>query len=76
MCTGGGLVFSGMCVYQGQEQYYETILLPAIRLLPPETSHKVGVWACKYKLFGKCHKPDDTILVKYKAMSMYIIQDF
>ncbi|XP_023306561.2 dihydroorotate dehydrogenase (quinone), mitochondrial [Lucilia cuprina] len=62
VCTGGGLVFSGLCIYQGQEQYYEKILMPATRLLPPETSHKLAVWACKYKLFGKSNKPDDAIL--------------
>ncbi|KAM7360149.1 dihydroorotate dehydrogenase 2 [Cochliomyia hominivorax] len=62
VCTGGGLVFSGLCIYQGQEQFYEKLLMPATRLLPPETSHKLAVWACKYKLFGKSNKADDAIL--------------
>lgn len=62
MATGGSVVFSGLCINQGNEQFYEEIFMPATRLLMPETSHKLAVWACKYKLFADTMK-DDSILV-------------
>ncbi|XP_073831744.1 dihydroorotate dehydrogenase (quinone), mitochondrial-like [Musca autumnalis] len=62
VCAGGWFVFSGLCINQGNESYYKNVLMPATRLLPPETSHKLAVWCCKYKVFGKQAKQDDAIL--------------
>ncbi|KAL9895379.1 dihydroorotate dehydrogenase 2 [Glossina fuscipes fuscipes] len=58
---GGGCIFSALCINQSNEKFYEEILMPATRLLPPEFSHKVAVWACKNKLLGQS-RTDDGIL--------------
>uniref|UniRef100_A0A1A9UD56 Dihydroorotate dehydrogenase catalytic domain-containing protein n=1 Tax=Glossina austeni TaxID=7395 RepID=A0A1A9UD56_GLOAU len=42
---GGGCIFSGLCINQSNEKFYEEVLMPATRLLPTEFSHKTGVWA-------------------------------
>uniref|UniRef100_A0A1I8PEP4 Dihydroorotate dehydrogenase (quinone), mitochondrial n=1 Tax=Stomoxys calcitrans TaxID=35570 RepID=A0A1I8PEP4_STOCA len=62
VCSGGVLVFSGVCIHQGHENYYKNVLMPATRLLPPETSHKVAIWCCKYKVFGQPKYKDEEIL--------------
>uniref|UniRef100_A0A1B0FFF7 Dihydroorotate dehydrogenase (quinone), mitochondrial n=1 Tax=Glossina morsitans morsitans TaxID=37546 RepID=A0A1B0FFF7_GLOMM len=58
---GGGCIFSALCINQSNEKFYEEVLMPVTRLLPPEFSHKAAVWACKNKLLGQS-RPDDGIL--------------
>uniref|UniRef100_A0A1A9UWV6 Dihydroorotate dehydrogenase catalytic domain-containing protein n=1 Tax=Glossina austeni TaxID=7395 RepID=A0A1A9UWV6_GLOAU len=57
-----GCIFSALCINQSNEKFYEEVLMPATRLLPPEFSHKAAVWACKNKLLGQS-RADDGILM-------------
>ncbi|XP_055375158.1 dihydroorotate dehydrogenase (quinone), mitochondrial [Condylostylus longicornis] len=43
--------FGGINIYKGNEKFYENIIMPISRMLPPETAHMLAVKACKYKLF-------------------------
>lgn len=49
--------------------------MPAIRLLPPETSHRLAVLACKYKLFDNDSKNDPEILVCFIKSSYLVFHD-
>jgi len=53
----------GINIYKGNEQFYDKILIPIAQRLPPETSHKLAVYACKFNLFPKIKYNDPESLV-------------
>lgn len=63
--TGGYLYVSN------DEKYFKSFLMPAIRLLDAETSHKVAVKACELKLLPNVDYKDPASLVSY-AMPLWL----
>ncbi|XP_037944934.1 dihydroorotate dehydrogenase (quinone), mitochondrial [Teleopsis dalmanni] len=57
--TGAGLFFSGFSIYKGNEKFYTEVIMPVVRHLPAETSHKLAVFACKHNIFRTQNLPDD-----------------
>lgn len=58
--TSGGFGFFALFnIYKGNEKFYEEILIPATRRLPPEFSHKLAIAACKFSIFPKQKYADD-----------------
>lgn len=60
--TAAGLA-AGLSIYRGNEKFYEHVLMPATRYLPPEFSHQLAVWACKLRLFSGAAGADGACLV-------------
>jgi len=60
--TAGATAFFGTyCLLTGEERFYRGIVMPTIRWLPAETSHKLAVFACKHKLLppGDIEEPQN-----------------
>ncbi|GLV43747.1 Dihydroorotate dehydrogenase [Carabus blaptoides fortunei] len=51
-------VFAGVCIYKGNEKFYRNIVMPAVHMLDPETTHTLGIIANKYNLFPKSYYED------------------
>ncbi|XP_034487274.1 dihydroorotate dehydrogenase (quinone), mitochondrial [Drosophila innubila] len=57
--AGATALCFGITVYQNQDHLIRTFVMPAVRLLPAETSHNLAVWACKYRLYPASDYMDD-----------------
>ncbi|XP_011309683.1 dihydroorotate dehydrogenase (quinone), mitochondrial [Fopius arisanus] len=45
----GATLFTGLSVYQGNEKFYDQIVMPLVRLVDPELAHNLAVTAVKYR---------------------------
>ena len=63
VCSGSVIAYSGMCIYQHNEKFYENVVLPVVHTLDPELSHKLAVKANKYGLVPKSKFVDKQSLV-------------
>lgn len=50
-------------IAKGNERFYDNVLMPVVRQLPPEFSHEMAVFACKHRLFPVQRQPDAKSLV-------------
>lgn len=50
-------------IAKGNERFYDNVLMPVVRRLPPEFSHQLAVFACKHRLFPAQSAPDASSLV-------------
>ncbi|EDV49899.2 dihydroorotate dehydrogenase (quinone), mitochondrial [Drosophila erecta] len=57
--VGAAALMAGMTAYKQQDQLFRTFVMPAVRLLPAETSHQLAVLACKYRLCPVSQYHDD-----------------
>ncbi|XP_016989874.2 dihydroorotate dehydrogenase (quinone), mitochondrial [Drosophila rhopaloa] len=48
--AGAAALVAGIAAYKKQDQLVRTFVMPAVRLLPAETSHQLAVLACKYRV--------------------------
>lgn len=55
---GGSTTFAGLCIWNGNENFYRDYVMPFTRRLDPETSHGLAVFAMKHCLIKKQLKPD------------------
>lgn len=55
-------VFSGICVYKGDDRFYKNILMPLVHLLDPEQAHKLAVFTSAHRLVPKSKFKDSNIL--------------
>jgi dihydroorotate dehydrogenase len=62
--TGAFGAFSAISIYKGNEKFFDSILMPLIHTLNPETSHNVAVIASKYGLFPRSSYEDPVTLVR------------
>ncbi|XP_055902202.1 dihydroorotate dehydrogenase (quinone), mitochondrial [Eupeodes corollae] len=60
--TGAGVFFAGFNLLKGKDKFYDDFLMPLARKCPPETSHRLAVLGCKYKLFTGPKNEDPSIL--------------
>jgi len=60
---GGGLAFSGLNIWNANEDFYRDFVMPITSRLDPETSHNLAVTAMKYRLIRKQPQPDPDTLV-------------
>lgn len=64
--TSSAAFLSGGYLYvTNDEKYFKNFLMPAIRLLDAETSHKLAVKACEMKLLPSVDYKDPERLVRY-----------
>lgn len=57
--AGAAAVVVGLTAYKNQDQLFRTFVMPAVRLLPAETSHQLAVLACKYRVCPVSQYQDD-----------------
>jgi len=63
VAIGGGLSFTALGFYNGDEKLYQNVFMPLVRKLNPETAHRVAILMAKYKLFPQIEIPNSEILV-------------
>lgn len=51
-------MFTGINIYQGNEKFYNNIVMPIIRILDPESAHNLAITILKYRLLHKQTAPD------------------
>lgn len=61
--AAAGLIV-GLNIIKGNERFYDNVLMPVVRRLPPEFSHQLAVFACKHRLFPAQSAPDASSLVR------------
>lgn len=59
----GFAVYSVISYINGNEKYYEKVLMPTIHLFDPELCHNFAVWMCKMGLVPKTSYNDPKCLV-------------
>ncbi|KAH8407761.1 hypothetical protein KR222_002002, partial [Zaprionus bogoriensis] len=57
--AGASALYMGLSLYQHKDRLFHTFVMPAVRLLPAETSHQLAVLACKYRLYPASEYMDD-----------------
>nr|XP_033324715.1 dihydroorotate dehydrogenase (quinone) [Megalopta genalis] len=55
-------LFSGICMYQGNEKFYNRFAAPVIQLVDPELAHNAAVKILKWGLIGKQNTKDPSSL--------------
>ena len=61
----GTLLFSALQYYRNDEKFFRTILMPASRLVDPETAHTLGIFAFKWNLVPKGNHVEPESLVSF-----------
>ncbi|GAB6021366.1 hypothetical protein CHUAL_003974 [Chamberlinius hualienensis] len=64
VATGGAVMFGAICTWKNDPTFYRHVLMPAVRKLDPETSHRLAILACKWvpTFLIKTKQTDDNIL--------------
>ncbi|XP_017123916.1 dihydroorotate dehydrogenase (quinone), mitochondrial [Drosophila elegans] len=57
--AGAAALLAGITAYKKQDQLVRSYVMPAVRLLPAETSHQLAVLACKYRVCPVSQYHDD-----------------
>ena len=65
VAIGGGACFSGINMWNGNEKFYNDYIMPLIKHVDPERSHRLAVLVMKYCLIRKEQEPDPPTLVCY-----------
>lgn len=63
VAVGGAVVFTGLNIWNCNEKFFRNCIMPLVRKLDPETSHKAAVIAMKYCMIKKQNQPDPASLV-------------
>jgi hypothetical protein len=62
--------FSAISIYKGNEKFFDSIVMPVVHTLNPETSHRIAIIASKYGLFSRSSYEDPVTLVRYSLASL------
>lgn len=60
--AGAAVLVAGITAYKKQDSLYRTFVMPAVRLLPAETSHQLALLACKYRVYPRSQYEDNANL--------------
>lgn len=71
-----GLISGGLLYYQNDEKFFRQILMPLSRVaMSPESSHKFGIFLCKWNLIPRNNYEDLPILVSNLIVKLYLIHN-
>ncbi|XP_034935975.1 dihydroorotate dehydrogenase (quinone), mitochondrial [Chelonus insularis] len=59
---GGASLFTGMSIFQGNEKFYDQVVMRLIKSIDPEIAHKMAVTAAKWEIIPKQKTPDPVTL--------------
>lgn len=68
MTTSAFGAFSAISIYKGNEKFFDSIVMPVVHTLNPETSHRIAIIASKYGLFSRSSYEDPVTLVRYSLV--------
>lgn len=68
----GALLFGALQYHRNDEKFFRTILMPATRLVDPETAHTLGIFAFKWGLVPKGDHVQPESLVNYNNLHSLI----
>lgn len=69
-----GLISGGFLYYQNDEKFFRQILMPLSRVaMNPESSHKLGIFLCKYNLIPRNDYEDLPVLVSILTVKTILI---
>ncbi|EAT42442.1 AAEL006033-PA [Aedes aegypti] len=66
----GAVTFSAICLYKGNEKFYESIFMPIVRLIPPETAHQLAVFGIKLALVRPSFQDPETLRTRFLGMTV------
>lgn len=66
----GAVTFSAICLYKGNEKFYESIFMPIVRLIPPETAHQLAVFGVKLSLVRPSYRDPETLRTRLLGMTI------
>lgn len=66
----GAVTFSAICLYKGNEKFYESIFMPIVRLIPPETAHQLAVFGIKLALVRPSFQDPETLRTRFLEMTV------
>ena len=69
LTVAGAVFFGGVCIYKSNERFYSNIVMPVVRLTPPEFVHDIGIRCMKLNMFGKPNFNDpDSLRTNFLGM--------
>lgn len=75
VAIGGTVTFGAICAYNNDEKLYREALMPMMhRLLSPEASQTLGLYAAKFALIPRCKFQDTDILVFVYFLHLYLTE--
>ncbi|XP_065082345.1 dihydroorotate dehydrogenase (quinone), mitochondrial [Ochlerotatus camptorhynchus] len=66
----GAITFSAICLYKGNEKFYESVFMPFVRLIPPETAHQLAVFGVKMDLVRPNYQDPETLRTRLLGMTV------
>ncbi|XP_055608249.1 dihydroorotate dehydrogenase (quinone), mitochondrial-like [Uranotaenia lowii] len=66
----GVAAFSTFCLCKGNEKFYETVFMPAVRLIPPETAHQLAVLGIGLGVVRPNYRDPETLRTKLLNMTL------
>lgn len=66
----GAITFSAICLYKGNEKFYESVFMPFVRLIPPETAHQLAVFGVKMNLVRPNYQDPETLRTRLLGMTV------
>ncbi|CAK9295692.1 unnamed protein product [Gordionus sp. m RMFG-2023] len=69
--SGAGIVFCGVCLYKGNENFYKKIIMPVIFNLEPETAHALSINLLKWNIYPRMTiTKSDMLKVQYLGLDL------
>lgn len=63
VALGGSGVFAAVNIYNGNDKFYSSVIMPVVHMLDPERAHQLGIIVNKYRLIPKSNYVDPDTLV-------------
>lgn len=60
--SSAAALFGGISIFQGNEKFYKSVILPLVQLIDPEISHNLAVTVLKWNLVPKQKVEDSNLL--------------
>lgn len=70
---GGALAFAGINIYNQNEKFYDTWVMPLLLSLDPERAHTLAVKAAQYKLVPEAKLKESRLLVSSYTLSCLLV---
>lgn len=66
----GAIAFSAVCLHKGNEKFYESLFMPIVRLIPPETAHQLAVFGVKMNLVRPNYEDPERLRIQLLGMTV------
>ncbi|XP_058825223.1 dihydroorotate dehydrogenase (quinone), mitochondrial [Topomyia yanbarensis] len=66
----GVATFSAVCLCRSNEKFYDRMFMPIVRLIPPETAHRIAVFSVKLGLIRPSYQDPGILRTKLLDMTL------